>query len=36
QVQELALANPVVQKWIEGKPVKKFIFVKNKMINVVV
>jgi leucyl-tRNA synthetase len=30
------LANPVVQKWIEGKPVKKFIFVKGKMVNVVV
>lgn len=36
QVKEIALSNPVVQKWIEGKPVKKFIFVKNKMVNVVV
>jgi leucyl-tRNA synthetase len=36
QVQELVLANPVVQKWIEGKPVKKFIFVKGKMVNVVI
>jgi leucyl-tRNA synthetase len=36
QVQEIVLANPVVQKWIEGKPVKKFIFVKGKMVNVVV
>jgi leucyl-tRNA synthetase len=36
QVQELTMANPVVQKWIEGKEVKKFIFVKNKMVNVVV
>lgn len=31
-----ALANEVVQKWLEGKPVKKFIFVKGRMINVVV
>jgi leucyl-tRNA synthetase len=36
QVQEVVLANPVVQKWMEGKPMKKFIFVKNKMVNVVV
>jgi leucyl-tRNA synthetase len=36
QVQEIVLANPVVQKWIEAKPVKKFIFVKGKMVNVVV
>jgi leucyl-tRNA synthetase len=36
QVQEIVLANPVVQKWIEGKPVKKFIFVKGKMVNLVV
>lgn len=36
QVQEITLSNPVVQKWMEGKPLKKFIFVKSKMINVVV
>jgi leucyl-tRNA synthetase len=36
QVQELVLANPVVQKWMEGKTMKKFIFVKGKMVNVVV
>lgn len=36
QVQEIVLANPVVQKWMEGKPVKKFIFVKGKMVNVVI
>ncbi len=36
QVQEAVLANEVVQKWLEGKPMKKFIFVKGKMINVVV
>lgn len=36
QVQQSVLANEVVQKWMEGKPVKKFIFIKGKMINVVV
>lgn len=36
QVQEIAMANELVQKWMEGKPLKKFIFVKGKMINVVI
>ena len=36
QVEEIVLANPVVQKWLEGKPPKKVIFVKGKMVNVVV
>ena len=35
-VEALVLANPVVQKWLEGKPVKKFVFVKGRMVNVVV
>jgi leucyl-tRNA synthetase len=35
-VQEAVLANGMVQKWMEGKPMKKLIFVKGKMINVVV
>ncbi|QGW30094.1 leucine--tRNA ligase [Phnomibacter ginsenosidimutans] len=30
------LANEVVQKWLEGKTPKKFIFVKGRMINVVI
>ena len=30
------LANEVVQRWVGDKPVKKFIFVKGRMINVVV
>lgn len=34
-VQSAVLANEVVQKWMEGKPLKKLIFVKGKMINVV-
>ncbi|MDQ3277271.1 MAG: leucine--tRNA ligase [Bacteroidota bacterium] len=36
QVQEVVLGNEVVQKWMEGKPLKKLIFVKGKMINVVI
>lgn len=36
QVEEAVLQNEVVQKWLEGKPPKKIIFVKNKMINVVI
>ncbi|HRI24692.1 MAG TPA: leucine--tRNA ligase [Ferruginibacter sp.] len=36
QVEEAVLQNDVVQKWLEGKPPKKIIYVKNKMINVVV
>lgn len=36
EAQTAALANEVVIKWLEGKPVKKFIFVKGRMINVVI
>ncbi|HTM92496.1 MAG TPA: class I tRNA ligase family protein [Flavisolibacter sp.] len=36
QVEEIVLANPVVQKWIEGKQPKRIIYVKGKMVNVVV
>jgi leucyl-tRNA synthetase len=36
EVEKIVLANPVVQKWLEGKEIKKFIFVKGKMINIVV
>lgn len=35
-VEAAVLANEVVQKWLEGKPPKKIIFVKGKMVNVVV
>lgn len=35
-VEPVVLANEVVQKWLEGKEPKKIIFVKNKMINVVI
>ena len=36
QVEALVLQNEIVQKWLEGKAPKKIIFVKNKMINVVI
>ena len=36
QVEDIILADDTVQKWLEGKPPKKVIYVKNKMINVVV
>ena len=36
QVEEIVLGNPVVQKWIEGKQPKKIIYVKGKMVNVVI
>jgi leucyl-tRNA synthetase len=35
QVEEIILANETVKKWLQGKPPKKIIYVKNKMINVV-
>ena len=35
-VRPVVLKNEIVQKWLEGKEPKKIIFVKNKMINVVV
>lgn len=36
EAEKEVLANELVLKWLEGKPVKKFIFVKGRMINVVV
>jgi leucyl-tRNA synthetase len=36
QVEELVLADDVVKKWLDGNRPKKVIYVKNKMINVVV
>jgi leucyl-tRNA synthetase len=35
-VEAIVLSNEVIQKWLEGKAPKKIIYVKNKMINVVV
>ncbi|RTL58668.1 MAG: leucine--tRNA ligase [Sphingobacteriales bacterium] len=36
EVEQIVLANDVVQKWLEGKAPKKIIFVKGKMVNVVI
>ena len=36
QVEEIVLKDAIVAKWLEGKQPKKIIYVKNKMINVVV
>ncbi len=36
QVQEIVLNVPEVQKWIEGKQVKKFIYVPGKIISIVI
>ncbi len=36
QVEEIVLADDTVRKWLEGNPPKKIIYVKNRMINVVV
>jgi len=36
QIEEIVLQNAVVQKWLEGKSPKKIIYVKGKMVNVVI
>jgi leucyl-tRNA synthetase len=36
EVEEIVLQNDIVKKWLEGKPPKKIIYVKGKMVNVVV
>lgn len=36
EIEKIVLANDVVKKWTDDKPIKKFIFVKGKMVNVVV
>jgi leucyl-tRNA synthetase len=36
EVEQAVLQNKIVQKWLEGKPPKKIIYVKGKMINVVI
>jgi leucyl-tRNA synthetase len=35
-VEQMVLSNEVIQKWMEGKPHKKIIYVKGRMVNVVV
>jgi len=36
EVEKLVLENEVIQKWLQGNPPKKIIFVKGRMVNVVV
>ena len=36
QIEDIVLNNEVIKKWTEGKPPKKVIFVKGKMVNIVV
>ncbi len=35
-IEQDVLANEIVQKWMEGKPLKKMVIVKGRMINIVV
>ncbi len=35
-VKEYVLGLPNVEKWVEGKPIKKFIYIKGKIVNIVV
>ncbi len=36
EVEQIVLNNEIIQKWLEGKPHKKIVFVKGRMVNVVV
>jgi leucyl-tRNA synthetase len=36
EIEKIVLENDIVQKWLEGKQPKKIIFVKGKMVNVVI
>jgi leucyl-tRNA synthetase len=36
EVEKIVLNNDVVQKWIDGKTPKKIIYVRNRMVNVVI
>jgi leucyl-tRNA synthetase len=36
EIEEAVLADETVQKWLEGKTPKKIIFVKGKIVNMVV
>jgi len=36
EARELALQNDVIKKWLEGKEIKKFIYVKDKLVNIVI
>ena len=36
EIKKLVLADPVVNKWMEGKELKKIIIVKGKLVNLVI
>ena len=36
QIRAIVLENEIIKKWVDDKPIKKLIFVKGKMINIVV
>ncbi|SFQ00650.1 leucine--tRNA ligase [Parafilimonas terrae] len=36
EVEEIVLQNDVIQKWLDGKEPKKIIFIKNRMVNIVI
>lgn len=36
EIEKAVLANPIIQKWVEDKPIKKMIIVPNKIVNIVV
>ena len=36
EVESLVLNNEGIKKWLDGKPPKKVIYIKNKMINIVI
>jgi leucyl-tRNA synthetase len=36
EVKDIVLQNDVVKKWLDGKSPKKIVFVKGKMINLVI
>jgi len=36
KVKEIVMKNEVVQRWLEGKSIRKFIYVKNKLVNIVI
>ncbi len=36
EIEKAVLENPVIQKWLEGKSIKKMIIVPNKIVNIVV
>ena len=36
EIRELALGDPAIRKWVEGREIKKVVWVENKLLNLVV